>query len=112
MPGSEVIGIVTQACATCTTAPEESRLKGVALFVGAMVFCPCHLPLTAAGFAALLGSAWLADDPALLYVAFGVTYLFFLVFGIRYVFRWRDRERAREAEHARHAPAASSAEAA
>ena len=79
------------------------------MFVGAMVFCPCHLPLTAAGFAALLGTAWLVDNPALLYLVFGVTYLFFLVLGVRYVFRARDREREREQEHARHTPASSSA---
>lgn len=94
---------MTQACAACTVAPEESRLKGVALFVGAMVFCPCHLPLTAAGLSALIGAAWLAANPALLYAVFGVTYLFFLVFGMRYVFRWRDKERQREEAHAAHA---------
>lgn len=104
---------MTQACSACSIAPEESRLKGIALFVGAMVFCPCHLPITAAGFAALLGTAWLAQNPVLLYVVFGVTYLFFLIFGVRYVVRWRDRERAREAAHAEHAtPAPSSAGAA
>jgi hypothetical protein len=77
-----------------------------------MVFCPCHLPLTAAGFAALLGTAWLAQNPALLYLVFGVTYFFFLVFGVRYVFRWRERERMKEQQHAMHAPAPSKAEAA
>ena len=60
------------------------------------------------------GTAWLAGNPALLYIVFGVTYLFVIGFGLMYLVRRRDRERIREALHAQHeeptgaAPAVSS----
>jgi hypothetical protein len=66
--------------------------------VGALVFCPCHLPLTIAGLTALTGAAWLVGRSALLYVGFGVAYLLVLALAARYLVRGRDRER----EHARH----------
>lgn len=96
---------MTQACAAChSTAPPQSRWKGVALLVGAIVFCPCHLPATIAALALFGGTAWLVGNPALLYLAFGVTYLFVIGFGVMYLMRRRDAERAREALHAQHAP--------
>ena len=110
---------MTQACTACDkAAPEGSRAKGAALFVGAIVFCPCHLPLTVAGFTAIGALAWLAEFKALLYLAFGVTYLFVIVFGVRYLSRKRDEERRLEAIHeethldARPAPANPAAAAA
>jgi len=110
---------VTQACAACeTVAPEGGRLKGAALFVGAIVFCPCHLPATIAAFTAIGALAWLTEFKALLYLAFGVTYLFVIVFGVRYLSRKRDEERRLEAIHeethldARPAPANPAAAAA
>lgn len=89
-------------------APDESRWKGVALFVGAIVFCPCHLPVTIAALAALGGTAWLVGHPALLYFVFGLIYIFVLAFGIRYLMRRRDEERAKERVHAAHAGTDSS----
>lgn len=83
----------------------KSRWKGVALLVGAIVFCPCHLPATIAALALFGGTAWLVGNPALLYLAFGVTYLFVIGFGLMYLVRKRDAERAREALHAKHAVA-------
>ena len=94
---------MTQACAACPRAPGESRLKGVALFVGVLATCPCHLPLTIAALAAVDGTAWLVGNASLLYLAFGVTYLFLVFAGLRYVVRARDDERQREHFHADHA---------
>jgi hypothetical protein len=108
---------VTQACAAClSSAPPESRWKGVALLVGAIVFCPCHLPATLALLALFGGTAWLVGNPALLYFVFGVTYLFVIGFGLMYLVRRRDAERLQEALHGTHgsdiAPAVSSSAAA
>jgi membrane protein implicated in regulation of membrane protease activity len=94
---------VTESCSTCLAkAPSESRWKGVALLVGAIVFCPCHLPATIAVLAAFGGSAWLVGSPALLYLAFGVTYLFVIGYALAYLARKRDAERRLEALHAEH----------
>lgn len=94
---------VSQACTACNTiAPAGSRWKGIALFVGAILFCPCHLPVTLAALAAAGGTAWLAGQAALLYLVFGLTYLLVLALGIRYIVRRRDAERAWERAHAEH----------
>lgn len=101
---------MSEACAACeNAAPGESRGKGVALFVGAIAFCPCHLPATIAGISALGGAAWITGNQVLVYLAFGVTYLFVIGFGLRYLFRQRAKERERDALHVAHAsaPAAS-----
>ncbi|MBI2078060.1 MAG: hypothetical protein HYT80_06790 [Euryarchaeota archaeon] len=74
----------------------------MALFVGAIVFCPCHLPVTIAGLTAIGALAWLTEFKALLYLAFGVTYLFVVVVGVRYLSRKRDEERRRETIHEEH----------
>lgn len=99
---------MSEACAACNVAvPEASRWKGAALFVGAIFFCPCHLPATIGALAAVGGTAWLTGNPWLLYLVFGVVYLLVLGFGLKYLLRRRDEERARETLHAHHAPAAS-----
>lgn len=71
--------------------------------MGAILFCPCHLPITIAAAAALGGTAWLAGQAALLYLVFGLTYLLVLFMGVRYVMRRRDEERERERLHSAHA---------
>lgn len=105
---------MTQACAACRTpAPGESRWKGAALLVGAIVFCPCHLPATIAALTVIGGAVWLVGNAALLYLVFGVTYLLVIGAGLRYVLRTRADERALEALHLTHAaPAPSSVAAA
>lgn len=100
--------MLSQACTACNTiAPDESRWKAVALFVGAVLFCPCHLPVTIAAVAAFGGAAWLAGQAALLYLVFGLTYLLLVALGLRYLIRRRDAEREAERLHAAHAGTAS-----
>lgn len=98
---------VAGSCAACQADPNESRWKGVALMVGATVFCPCHLPATLGAMAALGGTAWLAGQSWLAYLLFSALYVFVIVFGARYVMRSRDREREREAHSSEHAGAAA-----
>lgn len=99
---------MSQDCAACNAAvPEGSRWKGVALFVGAIFFCPCHLPATIGGLTIIGGTAWLTGNAWLVYLVFGVAYLLVLGFGLKYLLRRRDEENGRESLHAQHAPAAS-----
>lgn len=96
----------------CQTCERESglepipRWKAPLLFVGTLLLCPCHLPATFAGIAALgtalTGAAWLFANKALVYAVFGISYLALLALFLRWVFSARDRQRRLETLHATH----------
>lgn len=97
-------------CPACDQELEHQpvpRWKAPLLFVGVLLFCPCHLPATFAVLAAvgagLGGSAWLLGNQLLVYVIFSLVYLGLLGVFLRWVFAQRDRERHREEIHGRHA---------
>lgn len=95
-------------CAGCASAtPTTSRWKAPLLFVGALLFCPCHLPVTFAAFAAVGasvgGAAWFFGHQVLVYATFSIIYIVLVGLLLRWAFRARDREREREDAHRRHA---------
>ncbi len=97
----------------CTTCASEAgvapvpRWKAPLLFVGALFFCPCHLPLTfaflAAALGGLTGAAWFFTNKVLVYAVFSVVYLVLLFFLLRWLLASRDRERSLAEQHQRHA---------
>lgn len=96
-------------CPACEQALREEpipRWKAPLLFVGALLFCPCHLPATFAALAAvggaLGGAAWFFGNQVLVYSAFSLFYLVFLVLLARWFLGQRDRERHAERLHASH----------
>lgn len=96
-------------CSQCQpVAPQGGRLKRTGAWIGLLLFCPCHLPLTIAGLLLML-SAWglPASEPwmrPVLYAVFGGSFTFFVVVLVRWAMRRRDLERAREAQHEAHSP--------
>lgn len=96
----------------CPTCQKEAglepvpRWKAPLAFVGVLLFCPCHLPVTFAAFSGIavaLGAAWFATQRVLVYVGFSLAYLLFLFVFVRWVLRSRDRERQLDQVHAGHA---------
>jgi membrane protein implicated in regulation of membrane protease activity len=82
------------------------RWKAPFLFVGTLLFCPCHLPVTFALLAsvgtALTGATWLFGNRPLVYGVFALLYFVFLFLFLRWVLSARDRERRLGRRHARH----------
>lgn len=103
---------MTDACLQCAPGPGESRWKTFGAWLGLLFFCPCHLPFTITGFMVLLAGAGIPiaegwARPAL-FAFFGLAFVGFLWLVLRRAVQRRDRERAREREHAGHAaPAAT-----
>lgn len=97
-------------CAACiqeAAAEPVSRWKTPLLFVGALLFCPCHLPATFALVAAVgsgLGLAAFFTHKTLVYAAFGVLYLLFVFLLLRWFLRVRNRDQRVETLHAQHRP--------
>ena len=59
------------------------RMKKYLAFLGAAIFCPCHLPLWAGLFAGTAFGAFVAQNLAALLVLASVAFLFFLGYGLR-----------------------------
>lgn len=76
------------------------------MFVGALLFCPCHLPVTFGVVAALggglTGAYWLFGNQAVVYAFFSVVYVILLAWMVRWFIASRDRERAIEQAHQLH----------
>ena len=102
-----------EACATCRSDGAVERIprwKAPLIFVGAILFCPCHLPLTfgilTALAAGLGGAALVGEHRALVYAVFSVIYLALMFLLVRWFLSARDRDRLDEERHAAHAPQA------
>lgn len=95
------------ACVDASTPESIPRWKAPLLFVGFLLFCPCHLPVTFAFVAALgaglTGAAWLFANQVLVYAVFSAVYLVVLFYLFRWFVQRRDRERALDGIHAAHA---------
>lgn len=98
----------TMDCETCaTTAGLEGMpaWKGPLLVVGALFFCPCHLPVTFGAFAlaaGAIGAAWLTGSQWLFYVVFSLVYVGVMVLFVRWFLKSRQVERERERLHQAH----------
>lgn len=75
-------------------------MKSTWAFVGAVVLCPCHFPITLALLAAAGFGSFLSGITTALYVVSGLAFLFLLVMGIRTFKREREEIRAQEHGHA------------
>lgn len=95
-------------CASCGVPESAPRWKAPLLFVGTLLICPCHLPVTfgilAAAGAGLTGVAWLLSHKALVYGIMSAVYIVALFFFLKWALRARDREREIERAHAAHTP--------
>lgn len=74
-------------------------MKSTFAFVGALVLCPCHFPITLTLLAAAGFGGFLTGYLTLVYVVSGLAFLFLFVLGVRYFRRERDEMRAQEHGH-------------
>lgn len=75
-------------------------MKSTLAFVGALILCPCHFPITLTLLAAAGFGGFLAGYLIPLYVVSGLAFLFLFVLGIRYFRRERTETLAKEHGHA------------
>lgn len=87
-------------CDACQIEPPKGRVKEASAVVGLLLFCPCHLPVTIAGFVALAaamgvsaGAAWLRPT---LYGVYGAAFLVLIVLLVQMAARRRAFEREHE----------------
>jgi arginine exporter protein ArgO len=64
-------------------------MKKYLAFLGAAIFCPCHVPLWAGLFAGTAFGAFLAQNLIWLFIVLTVGFLFFLGYGWRLVAKER-----------------------
>ncbi len=64
-------------------------MKKYLAFLGAAVFCPCHLPVWAGLFAGTAFGAFLAQNSIWLFIVLGVGFLFSFGYGLRLVAKER-----------------------
>lgn len=90
--------MVTMAdCAECVAqGVAVPKWKAPFMFIGVLLFCPCHLPITFAFFAGLAGGvvgfSWFFQQKPLVYFLFSVIYIVLLVFFVRWVIRRRGQD--------------------
>jgi membrane protein implicated in regulation of membrane protease activity len=97
-------------CASChqaTGLEPIPRWKAPLLFVGFLLFCPCHLPVTFGIIAAvggtLTGAAWFFGNKLLVGLVFSALYILVLVGLFRWFLAKRRRDHVLEGLHEAHA---------